>query len=623
MPSPPGPVARLTLVQVRFTFRGAECIGDCRRGVPEMKHGNMRNRMAVLTCRISAAIGASFLMALGGLSAHADHRGGGYYVSVEIPIEEHAYPEGASLRLDRLVDRRTGFDSDHFHLRELVLIARAVGAAQAELRVHGEASESINIPEGEEDEWWEVRIPAPTERHGGVWRLYLTGDVALDQIVAVMEPRERYAARYQSPEKTAKRYASTARRYRPDTYYTYYPPRLHSGTVVHYVHNNHYDYYGYRTWYPRYASPWIRRYDPLISFHYYTVLPGWRHDHGVRRHVLGGHHHHTYRQRPLRRFDPAPRLATRSGRPAPLSQPTGRASAPLDASLRTYSRGPETRTPAPRRRANEPRVQPERMAAARDRLETHAQQMTAPSRPSATAPRQRAGIAQRPAVKPPRATQTRPNRATTSRATQTRQQPRPTAATRPNPSPSAAPSLRSRLADAPRRSAPARSVREQRPTRRAAQTRPSRTQTWHGTPQNRGVANSRSQRSADRLRTVRQQPSMRSSAPQRQATTRTPRPQSRMRSFEPRPQMNRPAPRTSAPRQSAPRMSVPRQPAPRMSAPRQPAPRMSAPRQPAPRMSAPRQSAPRMSAPRQPAPRVSNGTGRLRAANERLRESRR
>lgn len=548
--------------------------------VREMKHANMRN---VLKWR--AGVGAVVLAMLGSLSAQADHRAGGYYVSVEIPLEEHAYPDGASLRLDRLVDRRTGFDSDHFHLRELVLIVRSAGAAHAELRVHGETSESIAIPEGDSDEWWEVRIPAPTERHGGVWRLYLTGDVALDQIVAVMEPRERYAARYQTPEKTAKRYASVARRYHPDTYYTYYPPHLRSGTTVHYVHNHHYDYYGYRTWYPRYASPWVRRYDPLISFHYYTVLPGWRHDHRVRRHVLGGYRHPAYRQRPLRRLDPAPRLATRSGRPAPLSQPTGRAPAPLDASLRTYSRGPETRTPAPRRHADEPRVQPERMAAARDRLEAHAQRITTPSRPSATAPRQRSGIAQRPAVQSSRATQPRPNRATASRATQTRREARPPAS-RPDPGPS----LRSRLADAPRRSAPARSMREQRPTRQAAapQSRPSRrTQTWHGTPQNRGVASSRSQRSADRLRSVRQ-PSMRPSAPQRQAAPRAPRQQSRMRSFEPRPQMNRPAPRMSAPRQSAPRMS-----------------------------------APRMSAPRQSAPRVTSGTSRLRAANERLRESRR
>ena len=538
-----------------------------------MKHANMRN---VLTCRASAAVGAVVLATLGSLSTQADHRPGGYYVSVEIPLEEHVYPDGASLRLDRLVDRRTGFDSDHFHLRELVLIARSAGAAHAELKVHGETSESIAIPEGDADEWWEVRIPAPTERHGGVWRLYLTGDVALDQIVAVMEPRERYAARYQAPEKTAKRYASVARRYHPDTYYTYYPPHLRSGTTVHYVHNHHYDYYGYRTWYPRYASPWIRRYDPLVSFHYYTVLPGWRHDYGVRRHVLGGYRHHAYRQRPLRRFDPAPRLATRSGRPAPLSQPSGRAPAPLDASLRTYSRGPETRTPAPRRRADEPRVQPERIAAARDRLEAHAQRMTTPSRPSASAPRQRSGIAQRPAVQSSRATPAGPNRATASRATQTRREARPDTARQLNPSPS----LRSRLADAPRRSAPARSMREQRPTRQASapQSRPSRrTQTWQGTTQSRGVASSRSQRSADRLQSVRQ-PSMRPSAPQRQAAPRAPRQQPRMRSFEPRPQMNRPAPRTSAPR---------------------------------------------MSAPRQSAPRVTNGTSRLRAANQRLREARR
>ncbi len=547
-----------------------------------MKHANMRN---VLTCRTRVIVGAVVLATLGGLSAQADHRPGGYYVSVEIPLEEHAYPDGASLRLDRLVDRRTGFDSDHFHLRELVLIARSAGGAHAELKVHGETSESIAIPEGDDDEWWEVRIPAPTERHGGVWRLYLTGDVALDQIVAVMEPRERYAARYQMPEKTAKRYASVARRYQPDTYYTYYPPHLRSGTTVHYVHNHYYDHYGYRTWYPRYASPWVRRYDPLISFHYYTVLPGWRHDYGVRRHVFGGHRHPAYRQRPLRRLDPAPRLATRSGRPAPLSQPTGRAPAPLDASLRTYSRGPETRTPAPRRGADEPRVQPERMAAARDRLEAHARQMT-PSRTSATAPRQRSGVAQRPAVQSPRATPARPSRATASRATQPKQQARPNPARQLNPSPA----LRSRLTEAPRRSAPARSMREQRTTRQAAapQPRPSRrSETWHGTPQNRGVSSSRSQRSADRLRSVRQ-PSMRASAPQRQAAPRAPRQQPRMRSFEPRPQMNRPAPRTSAPRTSAPRMS-----------------------------------APRMSAPRQSAPRVTSGTSRLRAANERLRESRR
>ena len=556
-----------------------------------MKNRDTRSGGPRLTCRTGAAVGTIFLMALGSLSAHADHRDGGYYVSVEIPLEEHAYPDGASLRLDRLVDRRTGFDSDHFHLRELVLIARSVGEAHAELGVHGENSESINIPEGAEDEWWEVRIPAPTERHGGVWRLQLTGDVALDQIVAVMEPRERYAARYQSPQKTAKRYASTARRYRPNTYYAYYPPP--SGTVVHYdVHNHHYNQYGYRTWYPRYASPWVRRYDPLISFHYYTVLPGWRHDHGVRRHIQGGRRHHAYQHRPLRRLDPTPRLATRSGRPAPLSQPTGRAPAPLDATLRTYSRGPQTRAPAPSRRANEPRVQPERMAAARNRLETHAQRTTAPSGPSTTAAPQRSGIAQRPATQPPSATQTRPSRAAAPRLTQTRQQARPTAATGPSPSPA----VRSRLAEAPRRSVPSRSMREQRTTTPAAapQSRPSRrAETWRGATQNRGVSNSRSQRSADRLRSVRQQPSMRSSVPQRQAAPRSSSPQPRMRSFEPRPQANRPAPRTSAPRTSAPRTS------------------------------APRASAPRASAPRQSAPRATNGTGRLRTTNERLRDARR
>ncbi len=513
-----------------------------------MKHGDMRNRQAALPCRTSVAVATILLLALGGLPAHADHRGGGYYVSVEIPIEEHVYPDGASLRLDRLVDRRTGFDSDHFHLRELVLIARSTGAAQAELRVHGEASEAIDIPEGNEDEWWEVRIPAPTERHGGVWRLYLTGDVAVDQVVAVMEPRERYAARYQSPKKVASRNA--ARPYRSPRHYTYYPtyypPSRYDGVTVHHVYDHHYrDYgYSYRTWYPRYASPWVRRYDPLVSFHYYTVLPGWRHDYGVHRHVLGGHRHHAYRQRPLRRQDLSrsqpPRLATRSGRPAPRSQATGRTPAPLDATLRTFSRGPDSRAPARRREANEPRVQPQRMAAARDRLESHAHRLTrpAPSRTTASATGQRTALSQRPAA------------------------------------------------------------RQQRVIRQPAapQTRPSRrAETWHGAPRNRTVTNSRTPRSAERMRTARQQPSMRrealpqrqaaprrQSTPQRQTAPRPSRPQPQMRSFEPRPQVNRSAPRN----------------------------------RPAPTMSASRRSSP-------PANLASQGQGRLRAASQRLRESRR
>ena len=468
-----------------------------------MKHRDMRNQGL-------GAIGATFLLALGSLVANADHRGGGYYVSVEIPIEEHDYPDGASLRLDRL-----GGSPHGLRLRPLPP-ARARAdrplqrrSAHAELRVHGETSESIDIPEGDEDEWWEVRIPAPTERYGGVWRLYLSGDVALDQVVAVMEPRERYAARYQSPKKVASRYS--ARPYRSSSYYTYYTPSRYDNVTVHHHHYPRYGYWGYRTWYPRYASPWVRRYDPLVSFHYYTVLPGWRHDYGVHRHVLGGHRHHGYRQRPLRRHDlhrvQADRLATRSGRPAPLSQPTGRSRAPLDASLRTFSRGPDTRTPARRRQADEPRVQPQRMAEARDRLESHAHRMTrpAPSRTSTAATGQRAAVAQRPA------------------ATQ-----RPAA-------------------------------RQPRATRQPAapQTRSARrTETWHGTPPSRTMTATRSERSADRMRSVRQQPSMRrQSMPQRQAAPRQARPQ--MRSFEPRAQARSFEPRRSAPTMSAPRRSSP------------------------------------------------------------------
>lgn len=493
-----------------------------------MRHGDMRSRGA------AAAFGALILMAFG-WSAHADHRGGGYYVSVEIPIEEHVYPDGASLRLDRLVDRRTGFDSDHFHLRELVLIARSTGAAHAELRMHGEASEAIDIPEGNEDEWWEVRIPAPTDRHGGVWRLYLTGDVALDQVVAVMEPRERYAARYQSPKQVASRYT---RPYRSPSYYTYYPPSRYHDVTVHHVHHRfphpRYGHWSYRTWYPHYASPWVRRHDPLV-FHYYTVLPGWRHDYGVHRHVLGGHRHHGHRQRPLRRHDL--HLATRSGRPAPLSQATGREPAPLDASLRTFSRGPDSRAPARRRQAGEPRVQPQRMAAAKDRLESQARRMTTPasSRTSTATQKHRDVVARGPSAESPHA-QVRQSRATTPKATAPRQQPRRAAMNR-SASPSAAPSPRSRLTE--RRSA-------------ATQTRSSRrTETWHGTPRNRAMPTTRTERGADRLRSVRQQPSMRrQSIPQRQAAPRQTRPQ--MRSFERRTQSHRSAPTMSAPRRSAP-----------------------------------------------------------------------
>ncbi len=114
-----------------------------------------------------------------------------YRVSVEIPLDEMRFEESGLLKVNELLDARTEFAAEDFQLDEVVLIARAEDEAEghAELLVLEWRSGEFEIPAGDANEWYEVRIPAPEEDPGGAWLLDIAGDVTIDLLVAVLEPR--------------------------------------------------------------------------------------------------------------------------------------------------------------------------------------------------------------------------------------------------------------------------------------------------------------------------------------------------------------------------------------------------------------------------------------------------
>ena len=179
-----------------------------------------------------------------------------YRISVEIPLEDGELGAEQILRIDELLDERTEFDAGDFQLDEVVLIARSHGVAgapdvagSAELLVLEWRSGEFDIPVGVDGDWYEVRIPAPEDDPGGAWLLDLSGDVTVDFLVVVMEPRPRVVAE-KAVDRTRTVYRTVdGRRYAHPAYWVYNPARYYT-----------YHYYDDLWPYRYFAGVWDYRY---------------------------------------------------------------------------------------------------------------------------------------------------------------------------------------------------------------------------------------------------------------------------------------------------------------------------------------------------------------------------
>ena len=198
-----------------------------------------------------------------------------YRVSVEIPLREgdasnaaHVAGHGRVLKIDELLDERTDFDAEDFQLDEVVLVARAGDGAdsQAELLVLEWRSGEHAVPEGGEEDWFEVRIQGPEEDLGGAWLLYLGGAVTVDLLVAVLAPKPPVA------EQAAAAYTV----YRTRTIYRERTAWPHSHGVL-WLYNpaRYYVYHDYGIWPYRYfIGPWdFRYYDLAYRPHHHHYAP--------------------------------------------------------------------------------------------------------------------------------------------------------------------------------------------------------------------------------------------------------------------------------------------------------------------------------------------------------------
>ena len=239
-----------------------------------------------------------------------------YRISVEIPLDGTEFTDEQILRVNELLDERTEFDSTDFQLDEVVLVARSEGATgdpneagRAELLVLEWRSGAFDIPAGSERDWYEVRIPAPDDDPGGAWLLDVSGDVTVDFLVVVMEPRARVVA-----EKTVYRTRTVYRtvdghRHAFPTYWIYDPTRY-------YVYHYYNDLWPYRyftgVWDFRYYHvgfrPHYHRFGVYHGPHYDTVV--WRDRYRPdRRRYRHGRDAHAWRldgagdSRPRARYD--------------------------------------------------------------------------------------------------------------------------------------------------------------------------------------------------------------------------------------------------------------------------------------------------------------------------------
>ena len=198
-----------------------------------------------------------------------------YRISVEIPLEELQVADAEILKVNELLAERTGFNAEDFQLDEVVLIARsdAEGDANAELLVLEWRSGQVAIPPGGEEDWFEVRVPAPDEDNGGAWLLDITGAATVNLLVAVLEPRPA----------VVEKIAHTKTVYRTRTAYrnrAVYPRSYHSYWI--YEPSRYYTVHYHGIWPYRYfIGPWDSRYYDLAyrpyRYHYGPIYRSHRH----------------------------------------------------------------------------------------------------------------------------------------------------------------------------------------------------------------------------------------------------------------------------------------------------------------------------------------------------------
>lgn len=226
----------------------------------------------------------------GGRQADATERED-YRISVEIPLQNMHIEKDAILKVDELLSERTHFKASDFHLDEVVLVGRGEGGeGNAELLVLEWRSGRFAVPEGEADEWYEVRIPAPSEDLQGAWLLDITGAVTVDFLVAVLEPRPPLVEVAKTTTRRSTVYGSTPTVHH--THWIYEPSRY-------YVYHYH-DVWRYRY----FIGPWSYRYYDLryrpYRLHYGPLFRPYR---PYRSRSYGQWRNRGYRD------EPAPRRA--------------------------------------------------------------------------------------------------------------------------------------------------------------------------------------------------------------------------------------------------------------------------------------------------------------------------
>ena len=277
-------------------------------------------------------------------------------LSVEIPLEGPLRVTGAELlRVNELLDERTEFAAGDFRLDEVVLVARseAASAGEAELLVMDWRSGEFDIPPADKDEWFEVRIPAPETDPGGAWLLDVVGDVTVDMLVAVLEPRPAAAATHTAaPTRTVYRLVD-GHRTRVVTRWVHSPHYYH---VYHYHHGWPYRYF---------RGAW--RYD-LVYRPRHTHYRYHHRDRHARHHHRDVHKRHRKLRRihpRVRVFTPRERRAhqTAHGHPGKRLRPRSRIDHPRH-------RAEEPRGPRRERRSNGRRAEPRQTVSATARTRT-------------------------------------------------------------------------------------------------------------------------------------------------------------------------------------------------------------------------------------------------------------
>ena len=312
-------------------------------------------RLLTVTTAACAALALAACAGQAGTTAPADEAD--YRVSVEIPLNELHVAEGEILRVNELLDERTDFDAKDFLLDEVVVVARSNGdvEASAEVLLVEWRSGQVAIPAGEDDDWYEVRVPAPGEDLGGAWLLDITGDATVDMVVAVLQPQPRRVAEARTVYRTTTVYQSSPVR---EVFWIYDPARYY---VVHY----------HGAWPYRYfIGPWSYRYYDLAyrphRYHYGPIYRAWHwRDAHPRRYGHTAERRHS--DRPVeqaRRSQAAPR------RIAPALVQLRRA----HPRLRTLPRSDRARRPAPGRRGETNLADDARPATASRQIERRAVQ---------------------------------------------------------------------------------------------------------------------------------------------------------------------------------------------------------------------------------------------------------